>query len=97
MQHKKKFPKHLKIATNYYPSGTITNALKIGGNETIYVEDGRFISLLSEALDFQYEILVPEDEEYGTSLPDGNWTGLIGKAQREEVDLSIAYINQNYD
>lgn len=29
-------------------------------------------------MDFDYDLVIPEDDSYGVKLPDGQWDGLIG-------------------
>lgn len=37
-----------------------------------------FVKKLSEEMLFDYELIIPEDQEFGKKLPDGEWSGLIG-------------------
>lgn len=37
-----------------------------------------FIKKLSEEMQFDYDLVVPEDKEFGKKLPNGEWNGLIG-------------------
>lgn len=37
-----------------------------------------FVKKLSEEMQFDYELVIPEDEEFGKKLPNGEWNGLIG-------------------
>lgn len=37
-----------------------------------------FVKKLSEEMQFDYELVIPEDEEFGKKLPNGEWSGVIG-------------------
>ncbi|GIY83611.1 lig_chan-Glu_bd domain-containing protein [Caerostris darwini] len=50
--------------------------------------DGLFLQLVLNALNVDYEIVIPADGEWGLKKPDGNWTGLIGMMTRREADMT---------
>lgn len=37
-----------------------------------------FVQKLSEEMDFDYDLVVPADRQFGKKLPNGQWDGLIG-------------------
>lgn len=37
-----------------------------------------FVKKLSEEMQFDYDLVIPEDQEFGKKLPNGEWTGVIG-------------------
>lgn len=37
-----------------------------------------FIQKLSEEMQFDYDLVIPEDLEFGKKLSNGEWSGLIG-------------------
>lgn len=37
-----------------------------------------FVKKLSEEMQFDYDLVIPEDQEFGKRLPNGEWNGLIG-------------------
>lgn len=37
-----------------------------------------FIQKLSEEMQFDYDLIVPEDRQFGKKLSSGHWDGLIG-------------------
>ncbi|GFY51063.1 putative glutamate receptor [Trichonephila inaurata madagascariensis] len=41
-------------------------------------------------LGMDYEIVIPEDGEFGRELAFGNWSGLIGMLHRGEADMAVA-------
>ncbi|GIY91416.1 glutamate receptor ionotropic, delta-1 [Caerostris extrusa] len=54
--------------------------------------EGKFLQIVLEALRIQYEIVVSKDMIYYDILPDGNFTGNVGKVQRGEAHLTISYL-----
>ncbi|KAF8763767.1 Glutamate receptor ionotropic like protein [Argiope bruennichi] len=80
--------KLLKIVAMVLPDNfELNNELNI--NLELLGYDGRFLQLILNALDVDYELMLPPDNELGRKTKDGNWTGLIGMLQREEADLSF--------
>lgn len=37
-----------------------------------------FVRKLSVEMQFDYDLVIPDDEEFGRKLPNGEWNGLIG-------------------
>ena len=37
-----------------------------------------FVQKLSEEMDFDYDLVIPADRQFGKKLPNGQWDGLIG-------------------
>lgn len=37
-----------------------------------------FVQKLSEEMQFDYDLVIPEDGEFGKKLPNGEWSGVIG-------------------
>ncbi|XP_064077499.1 probable glutamate receptor isoform X1 [Macrobrachium nipponense] len=56
--------------------------------------DVRMLLAISKALNFTFQIRVPWDEQWGTSTPSGNWTGMIGTLQHHKADfaMSVSYL-----
>ncbi|GIY63255.1 glutamate receptor ionotropic, delta-2 [Caerostris darwini] len=87
-----KFPKILKVAilplrhlleVSYDKGGKVTFT---GGVEA------NFIKVLSKLLGFQYQIMIPEDGEWGQLKEDGNWTGIIGLVHSNKADIAIGHL-----
>ncbi|GIY03743.1 glutamate receptor ionotropic, kainate 4 [Caerostris extrusa] len=51
--------------------------------------EAELLKLLSYALKFRYELMVPEDLQWGIKLQNGSLTGMIGKIYRGEADLAM--------
>ncbi|EZA57395.1 ObirIr8a [Ooceraea biroi] len=49
-----------------------------------------FVEKLSEKMHFDYDLVIPEDKEFGRRLPNGEWTGLIGDLVKGETDIVVA-------
>ncbi|XP_076442814.1 uncharacterized protein LOC143281489 [Babylonia areolata] len=52
------------------------------------------LKALSFSLNFTYEVLVPEDGQYG-SIKNGNWTGLVRMLKDKEVQMVVAPLAVN--
>ncbi|THK33259.1 ionotropic receptor 25a [Diachasma alloeum] len=48
-----------------------------------------FIQKLSEKMNFDYDLVIPEDNSFGHKLPSGKWNGLVGDLSRGETDIAI--------
>ncbi|XP_017892674.1 ionotropic receptor 25a [Ceratina calcarata] len=49
-----------------------------------------FIKKLSEEMQFDYDLVIPQDRQFGKKLPNGQWDGLIGDLAKGETDIVIA-------
>ncbi|XP_076224221.1 ionotropic receptor 8a isoform X2 [Nomia melanderi] len=49
-----------------------------------------FIKTLSEEMDFDYDLIVPEDRQFGKKLSNGQWNGLVGDLAKGETDIVVA-------
>ncbi|GIY93749.1 uncharacterized protein CEXT_632421 [Caerostris extrusa] len=65
------------------------------GAVTLHGCEGKFLQIVLEALKIKYEIVISKDMLFGDPLPDGNFTGMVGMVQREEVDLAMTYLAMN--
>lgn len=95
MPQKERFPELLKIAVVPFDVKIPTYTLQIDENTTKNVFDGKLISLLSEVLEFKFEVVEPYQRLYGTPFANGNWTGMFGMLQWQEVDLAFGKISRN--
>ncbi|XP_015923459.2 glutamate receptor ionotropic, delta-1-like [Parasteatoda tepidariorum] len=51
---------------------------------------GKFLDILSQYNNFKYNLVTSPDGEFGRPMAGGNWTGLIGMAQRNEADMAFS-------
>ncbi|XP_050690358.1 glutamate receptor ionotropic, delta-1-like isoform X2 [Eriocheir sinensis] len=49
----------------------------------------RMITHLAELLNFTYEVMEPDDCQWGLEADGGNWTGIVGTLQHEKADFSM--------
>ncbi|XP_078050194.1 ionotropic receptor 8a isoform X2 [Augochlora pura] len=49
-----------------------------------------FIKKLSEEMQFDYDLVIPEDRQFGKKLSNGQWDGLIGDLAKGETDIVVA-------
>ncbi|GFY61324.1 putative glutamate receptor [Trichonephila inaurata madagascariensis] len=51
---------------------------------------GRFLDVILTKMKIQYDIVIPNDHEFGRKLKSGNWTGLMGMVQNGEADMAAS-------
>ncbi|XP_071518153.1 ionotropic receptor 21a-like isoform X1 [Panulirus ornatus] len=51
--------------------------------------DVRMLTTIANKLNFTYEMRVPWDDQWGTSTPSGNWSGIVGTLQHHQADFSM--------
>ncbi|GFY77133.1 lig_chan-Glu_bd domain-containing protein [Trichonephila inaurata madagascariensis] len=83
----------------------IVAALNISMVFEVYVNDngktriagieGNFADAVFTEMNIEYDIVFPEDNEYGREVNGGNWTGLIGMVQRGEADIAMGTLGIN--
>ncbi|GIY11041.1 lig_chan-Glu_bd domain-containing protein [Caerostris extrusa] len=54
--------------------------------------EGKFLEILASKLNFQYEIISPEDGKWGSLMENGTWSGIIGMVARGEADMGLTYL-----
>ncbi|GFW89291.1 uncharacterized protein TNCV_4934591 [Trichonephila clavipes] len=57
--------------------------------------EGSFADAIFTEMNIEYDIVFPEDKEYGREVNSGNWTGLIGMVQKGEADIAIGTLGIN--
>ena len=45
---------------------------------------------LAQGMDFDYEIVAADNNEYGKKRADGTWSGVVGDLISGEIDISVA-------
>ncbi|XP_064096554.1 ionotropic receptor 25a-like [Macrobrachium nipponense] len=48
------------------------------------------IGIIMEKLNLCYELVKPDEEDFGFQLPNGTWNGALGFLNRSEADMSMA-------
>ncbi|GFW84917.1 glutamate receptor ionotropic, delta-1 [Trichonephila clavipes] len=64
--------------------------LSSDGKLKLYGIEAELIKLIMAKIGVGYEIVTPEDGQYGIEVSSGNWTGVIGMLYRGEADMGIA-------
>ena len=86
----------LKVAL--LPAFKVSSRLEINGTVVysgLYID---YLNLLADNLNFTYSIAEPEDGVYGSDFDgDGQWNGIIGMAQRGEIDIGLAPFTQTVE
>ena len=54
--------------------------------------DMKLLYLIAEKLNFKCKFIEPEDGSWGTALPNGTYTGLVGHTQKDITDISLSCI-----
>ncbi|XP_076068147.1 putative glutamate receptor isoform X2 [Oratosquilla oratoria] len=54
-----------------------------GGGITVKGPMAELLTIVARQLDFDYELKQPHDHVWGTLLPNGSWSGMLGMLQRE--------------
>lgn len=93
MQQNRHFPKFLRVAATNSNFKILPDIYEYIGNEPRYIRDNSMIRILAKVLNFNFELVQPLDGPYGSPLPDGNWTGIIGMVHREEADIAIGKLS----
>ncbi|XP_071526290.1 LOW QUALITY PROTEIN: probable glutamate receptor [Panulirus ornatus] len=47
------------------------------------------LNTVAQSLNFTYRLVTPEDQYWGSKLPNGTWTGMVGQVDRMEVDIAL--------
>ncbi|GFY52498.1 uncharacterized protein TNIN_168881 [Trichonephila inaurata madagascariensis] len=87
-----KFPEFLRVAV--VPHAGLFD-IKITEQNKIKIVGGAekaFLEMLSEVLNFEYEVKIPNDKEWG-NLKNGTWTGAIGMVHYNKADIAIGKIS----
>ncbi|GFU29406.1 uncharacterized protein NPIL_256741 [Nephila pilipes] len=91
MEHQKQMnsTERIKLAVAPVPKLLEVNVSDDGTLEFSGYE-GKFLQIIVTALGLKYDIVIPEDKEWGHLQPDGNWTGMIQTIVKEEADVAFA-------
>ncbi|XP_072145021.1 glutamate receptor ionotropic, delta-2-like [Dermacentor andersoni] len=54
---------------------------------------GEILKAVVSSMRMRYDLIQARDPLWGLRKEDGNWTGLIGMVQRDEVDVALSVIN----
>ncbi|XP_045130698.1 glutamate receptor ionotropic, delta-1-like [Portunus trituberculatus] len=57
---------------------------------------GAILAVIAQTLNFTCKVVSPPDAVWGSQLPNGSWTGMIGQVVRQEVDLALGPFGMIY-
>lgn len=84
------FPNSLNVAVLNNLHLFDVNISESGHTDIIGGCEFKFLELLSNVLNFSYDVKVPDDMEWGTIKKDGQYSGLIGMVNISEVDIALS-------
>ncbi|XP_035223525.1 glutamate receptor ionotropic, delta-1-like [Stegodyphus dumicola] len=84
-----KLPQYLTVAPKTY-SPYVEVDENENGELMLSGIEGKFLDLVLKSIGLPYKIVMPPDKEWGSRLPNGSWSGIIGRVQRGEADIGIS-------
>ncbi|XP_055938019.1 glutamate receptor-like [Argiope bruennichi] len=85
------FPSKLRVAARQLSPIFFMKRLKKGA--TVSGVEGELLKVLSQQLNFSYEIVKPADKNWGSLDGHGNWTGVMGMLLRGEADMGLSHFS----
>ncbi|GFS34637.1 lig_chan-Glu_bd domain-containing protein [Trichonephila inaurata madagascariensis] len=85
-----KFPAFIRVASLSGDPIIVFNRTSSG--TSLSGIEGKLLETLASALNFRYEIVSPDDGQWGTMKADGNWSGIIGMVAKGEADMGLSYL-----
>ncbi|XP_047479633.1 glutamate receptor ionotropic, kainate 2-like [Penaeus chinensis] len=76
----------LRVVTGHWPPYSISRNVDLGGAMLPVLQ------VLADKLDVCYKLVSAPAGGWGTRLPNGSWTGMIGMCERGEVDVVLGPI-----
>ncbi|XP_022686275.1 glutamate receptor 2-like [Varroa jacobsoni] len=59
------------------------------GRKTLTGLTGHMLHFIIGSMDMKYDVVFPNDRQWGTLLPNGSWTGMIGDLTRNYADIAV--------
>ncbi|GFY67812.1 uncharacterized protein TNIN_50441 [Trichonephila inaurata madagascariensis] len=81
-------PETLRVATVESLFSMNIGEKKTGSFKLLGI-DGIIFHIFQKVLNIPFELVIAEDAEWGRSLQNGSWTGMVGKVQKGEADIAI--------
>ncbi|GFQ74881.1 glutamate receptor ionotropic, delta-1 [Trichonephila clavata] len=91
-----KFPSELNVGSLDIERIFEFPTYKDGDNKPRGAE-GRLLEVLSQALHFRYNLIIPEDKQWGSESKNGTWSGLIGLVSSGKADVALCFIGASND
>ncbi|KAF8778043.1 putative glutamate receptor like protein [Argiope bruennichi] len=85
---------HSKTVVAVLPSRNVMS-VNISENGAVKLGEfeGKFLQVVLDALGTEYDVVIPEDRLFGSLLPNGSWSGMVGMVRRGEADLAFTYLS----
>ncbi|GIY02578.1 probable glutamate receptor [Caerostris darwini] len=84
------FPSRIRVAAREF--STIFSMSKFDNHTFISGIEAKLLNILSEQLNFSYDIMMANDKQWGSTDQHGNWTGVIGMLIRNEADIGLSHM-----
>ncbi|GFU53009.1 glutamate receptor ionotropic, kainate 3 [Trichonephila clavipes] len=81
------FPKKIRVAALNIPSVFKVNA--VGDKIVADGADGKLLNCLAEKLNFEYEVVLTPDGQWGSRDKNGTWDGIVGLIQSGRADFGM--------
>ncbi|GFY45451.1 uncharacterized protein TNIN_296161 [Trichonephila inaurata madagascariensis] len=81
------FPKKIRVAALNIPSVFKLNA--VGDKIVVDGSDGKLLNCLAEKLNFEYEVVLTSDGQWGSRDENGSWDGIVGLIQSGKADFGM--------
>ncbi|KAG8178271.1 hypothetical protein JTE90_015682 [Oedothorax gibbosus] len=91
-----KFPKFLRVAVVPRAGIFQVNRTNSGKLQVVGGDESEFLELLSKALKFDYEVIIPDRGTWG-DMVNGTWTGVVGMVHRGYADIAIGKTSITYE
>ncbi|GFR27786.1 uncharacterized protein TNCT_218731 [Trichonephila clavata] len=81
------FPKRIRVAALNIPNVFQLN--KIGDKIVADGLEGKLLNCLAEKLNFEYEVILSPDNQWGSRSENGTWNGIVGLVQSGKADFAM--------
>ncbi|OQR77484.1 glutamate receptor U1-like [Tropilaelaps mercedesae] len=59
------------------------------GHKTLTGLTGHMLHFIVSSMGMKYDVVFPNDRQWGSFLPNGSWTGMIGDLTRNDADIAV--------
>ncbi|GFY47315.1 uncharacterized protein TNIN_88921 [Trichonephila inaurata madagascariensis] len=81
------FPKTIRVAALNIPNVFQLNA--IGDKIVADGSEGKLLNCLAEKLNFEYELILSPDNQWGSRNKNGTWNGIVGLVQSGKAEFAM--------
>ncbi|KAF2363864.1 Ionotropic glutamate receptor [Trinorchestia longiramus] len=58
---------------------------------------GELLEIMKDIMNFTYSVTTPSDNQFGSLLSNGSWTGMVGDLVSDRADIILAYLSRTLD